>query len=106
MKKIMHIVEPFASGVLNFLVDITSRQIEEYEIYILYGIRPLTPPNVESLFDKRIHLIKIDDFKDKDPQSLRSLGPFSIKKKESLPACSQIYPGTNSIHMILLPMID
>jgi len=63
MKKIMHIVEPFASGVLNFLVDITSRQIEEYEIYILYGIRPLTPPNVESLFDKRIHLIKIDDFK-------------------------------------------
>ena len=50
--------------------------------------------------------IKIDDFKDKDPQSLRSLGPFSIKKKESLPACSQIYPGTNSIHMILLPMID
>lgn len=63
MQKILHIAEPFASGVLNFLLDLTSRQIEKYEIYILYGIRPLTPPNVESLFDKRIHLIKLDDFK-------------------------------------------
>lgn len=63
MKKIMHIAEPFATGVLSFLIDITKRQVEEYDIYILYGIRPLTPPNVESLFDKRIHLIKINDFK-------------------------------------------
>lgn len=63
MQKILHIAEPFATGVLSFLIDITKRQVEEYEIYILYGIRPLTPPNVELLFDKRIHLIKIDDFK-------------------------------------------
>lgn len=63
MQKILHIAEPFATGVLSFLIDITKRQVEEYDIYILYGIRPLTPPNVESLFDKRIHLIKIDDFK-------------------------------------------
>lgn len=63
MKKILHIAEPFATGVLSFLIDITKRQVEEYEIYILYGIRPLTPSNVESLFDKRIHLIKIKEFK-------------------------------------------
>lgn len=63
MQKILHIAEPFATGVLSFLIDITKRQVEEYEIYILYGIRPLTPPNVESLFDKRIHLIKVDNFK-------------------------------------------
>lgn len=61
--KILHIAEPFATGVLSFLIDLTKRQVEEYDVYILYGIRPLTPPNVESLFDKRIHLIKIDDFK-------------------------------------------
>ena len=61
--KILHIAEPFATGVLSFLLDITKRQVEEYEIYILYGIRPLTPNNVEQLFDKRIHLIKIDSFK-------------------------------------------
>lgn len=61
--KILHIAEPFATGVLSFLIDLTKKQVEKYDIYILYGIRPLTPPNVESLFDKRIHLIKIDDFK-------------------------------------------
>ena len=63
MQKILHIAEPFATGVLSFLIDLTKRQVEEYDIYILYGIRPLTPPNVESLFDKRIHLIKIEAFK-------------------------------------------
>ena len=47
MKKIMHVAEPFATGVLSFLVDITKRQVKEYEVYILYGVRPLTPKNVE-----------------------------------------------------------
>lgn len=63
MKKIMHVAEPFATGVLSFLIDLTKRQVEEYEIFILWGQRPLTPDNVEELFDKRIHLIKIDSFK-------------------------------------------
>lgn len=63
MKKILHIAEPFATGVLSFLLDITKKQVEDYEIYILYGVRPLTPPNVEKLFDKRIHLLKIKAFK-------------------------------------------
>ncbi|MCD8305563.1 MAG: glycosyltransferase [Prevotella sp.] len=63
MKKIMHVVEPFATGVLSFLIDVTTRQIDEYEIYILYGVRPLTPDNVEELFDKRIHLVKVQSFK-------------------------------------------
>lgn len=63
MKKILHIAEPFATGVLSFLLDITKRQVEEYEIYILYGVRPLTPDNIDQLFDKRIHLIKMDSFK-------------------------------------------
>ena len=62
MKKIMHVAEPFATGVLSFLVDITKRQVEKYEVYNLYGIRPLTPDNVEDLFDKRVSLIKIDSF--------------------------------------------
>lgn len=63
MKKIMHVAEPFATGVLSFLMDITRHQAEKYEVYILYGIRPLTPINVEELFDRRIHLIKLDSFK-------------------------------------------
>lgn len=63
MKKILHIAEPFATGVLSFLLDITQKQVEGNEVYILWGQRELTPENVESLFDPRIHLIKIDAFK-------------------------------------------
>lgn len=63
MKKILHIAEPFATGVLSFLLDLTKEQVEKYEIYIIYGVRPLTPNNVEELFDKRIHLIKLNSFK-------------------------------------------
>ncbi|QIY82133.1 glycosyltransferase family 4 protein [Chryseobacterium sp. NEB161] len=61
--KILHIAEPFATGVLSFLLDLTKRQVEKHEVYIIYGVRPLTPHNVEDLFDKRIHLIKLDSFK-------------------------------------------
>jgi len=62
-KKILHVAEPFATGVLCFLVDLTKKQIEQYDITIVWGVRPLTPPNVESLFDKRIKLIRLDSFK-------------------------------------------
>lgn len=61
--RVLHIAEPMATGVLNFLVDLTKKQAEEYEVYILWGARPLTPDNVETLFDKRVQLIKIDAFK-------------------------------------------
>lgn len=62
-QKILHIAEPFATGVLSFLVDITRRQVEEYEIYILWGQRELTPEHVEQLFDPRVKLIRIKTFK-------------------------------------------
>ena len=34
--KIMHIAEPFATGVLSFLIDITKRQVEMNDIYSLW----------------------------------------------------------------------
>ena len=52
--KIMHIAEPFATGVLSFLIDITKRQVEMNDIYILYGIRPLTPEIVKYIGGIRI----------------------------------------------------
>ncbi len=63
MKKILHIAEPFATGVLSFLIDITKYQIEKYDVYIVWGMRPLTPKNVETLFDPRVHLIFCEEFK-------------------------------------------
>lgn len=63
MKKILHIVEPLATGILSFLLDLTKCQVNEYEVYILYGVRPQTPNNVENLFDERVKLIRLDKFK-------------------------------------------
>lgn len=48
---------------LSFLVDITRRQVGKYDVYILWGQRPLTPDHVEDLFDPRVHLIKVDAIK-------------------------------------------
>ncbi len=78
--KILHIAEPFATGVLSFLVDITRKQVEEHEIYILWGQRPLTPDNVEKLFDSRIHLIKIDAFKGALGSVLNPKAYLSVRK--------------------------
>lgn len=61
--KILHIVEPLATGILSFLVDLTYRQCDTDEVYIAYGIRPLTPKNFKELFDKRIHWIRVENFK-------------------------------------------
>lgn len=62
-KRILHIAESFATGVLNFLIDLTKYQVEEYDVYILWGQRPLTPSNAETLFDERVKLIKCKAFK-------------------------------------------
>lgn len=44
-------------------MDITRRQVGKYDVYILWGQRPLTPDHVEDLFDPRVHLIKVDAIK-------------------------------------------
>lgn len=61
-KKLLHIVEAFAGGVLYYFKDLTRNQVEDYDITILWGKRPLTPDNVEQLFDPRIKMICIEDF--------------------------------------------
>ena len=93
MKKILHIAEPFATGVLTFVEDLVRQQVEEYEVFIAYGIRPLTPPNVDSLFDKRVHMIKVDEFKG-------ALGtvfnPKAYNRIRQL--CKEIHPDIIHLH--------
>lgn len=60
--KILHIVEPLTGGVLAFMRDLTKGQVGAHEVYVAYGLRVETPPDVEELFDKRIHMIKVPAF--------------------------------------------
>lgn len=44
-KKVLHIVEPFASGVFTFLVDLVNETSKKFDITIAYGVRKETVDN-------------------------------------------------------------
>lgn len=73
-------MESFASGTLSFLEQLVKRQIQYYDIYILYGIRPLTPNNVEELFPKEIHLIKAKHFNGATKTIINPLAYLEVNK--------------------------
>ncbi|MDR2406597.1 MAG: hypothetical protein LBE13_00565 [Bacteroidales bacterium] len=50
MQKILHVVEPLASGIHTFLVDLTNRQCDDIEVYIAYGVRQQTHKNFKDSF--------------------------------------------------------
>jgi glycosyltransferase involved in cell wall biosynthesis len=62
MRKILHIVEPLVAGIHTFLVELTSRQCCDHDVYVAYNIRPQTPPEFKDYFDERIHWIKVENF--------------------------------------------
>lgn len=78
--KLLHIIEPFAAGTLSFLVDLVSLQIKDYDIYIIWGKRPLTPSNVNQLFPKEVHLYKMKSFKGALGSVLNPASYIEIKK--------------------------
>jgi glycosyltransferase len=62
MKTILHIVEPLASGVLSYVIALTAEQVIDNEVVVLWGVRKETPNNLDTLFDKRVRLIKMKYF--------------------------------------------
>lgn len=58
-KKIMHIVEAFGGGVFTYIVNLSNELAAEFDIYIVYALRPQTPPEYKNYFDKKIHLIEV-----------------------------------------------
>ena len=61
--KILHIVEPFATGVLSFIQELSNYQVEQgHDVFIAYGVRVGTPSNAQDMFDGRIHLIRVKSF--------------------------------------------
>ena len=60
--KILFVVEAMGGGVFTYIVNLSNRLIEEYDIYIAYATRPQTPANYCDYFDKKIHLIHVKNF--------------------------------------------
>lgn len=61
-RKLLHIVECMGGGVFTYIVDLTAKLCDEYEVYVAFGIREQTPKNYEEYFDKRVHLIRVNNF--------------------------------------------
>ena len=56
--KIVHVMECFAGGTFNFLVDLTSELSNEEHIVIYGTNRANTPKNFKNLFNKNVKFIK------------------------------------------------
>lgn len=61
-KKILYIVEAMGGGIFSYIVDLSNELINYYDIHIAYAVRKQTPQNYMDYFDKRINLIKVENF--------------------------------------------
>lgn len=67
-------------GVFTYIVELANELVNFYDIYIAYAVRKQTPYDYKDYFDRRINLIKVNNFE-------RSINPtrdikafFEIKK--------------------------
>lgn len=72
-KKILYIVEAMGGGVFTYIVDLANELVNEFDIYIAYGVRPQTPYNYQEYFDPKIKLIKVENF-------VREVSPYKDLK--------------------------
>lgn len=63
--KILYIVRRLSGGIFTYLMELSNRLIEVYDITIGYSTNEETPENIRSHFDKRISLVPIASFQDK-----------------------------------------
>ena len=61
-KKVLYVVEAMGGGVVTYIVDMANKLAEFYDFYIAYAVRPQTPENYVSYFNKKVHLIEVQDF--------------------------------------------
>lgn len=87
-KKIMFIVEAMGGGVFTYIVDLANELVNMtdehgaaiYDMYVAYGIRKQTPKDYKRYFDKKIHLIKVENFERSINATKDIKAFFEIKK--------------------------
>lgn len=62
-KKILYFVESMGGGVFTYITSMANSLCNDFDMYVAYGIRPQTPQNFKSYFDKNVHLIEVKNFK-------------------------------------------
>ncbi len=63
MKKILMVTETIGGGVGVYVTQLCNDMCDSFEVYLAYSAkRKETPKNYKRLFDKRIHLVEINNF--------------------------------------------
>lgn len=57
MKKILMVCEAFGGGVFSYVSQLCNDLCDDFEVYLLYALRPQTPPQYQKFLDKRVRLI-------------------------------------------------
>jgi len=60
--KLLYIVEAMGGGVFSYIVDLSSKLVDSFDLYIAYAIRQQTPSDYKKYFDMRVHLIEVQNF--------------------------------------------
>lgn len=64
MKKIMMVCEAFGGGVFTYVSQLCNDMVDNFEVYLIYSVRPQTPKNYKTFLDEKIHLIELEKFGD------------------------------------------
>ncbi|MDD9148837.1 glycosyltransferase [Sporolactobacillus sp. CQH2019] len=78
--KLLSVVEAMGGGIFTYIVDLSNLLVNSFDLYLAYGIRPQTPSNYKNYFDKRIHLIEVQNFTRSLSVSKDFKAFFEIKK--------------------------
>lgn len=84
-KRIVYIVESFATGVFTYLVDLTNGLSDKYDFLILYGKRDETPKDFKKYFNNNVKFIEIKNLQRKisikDIKALKEIKEVLKKEK-------------------------
>lgn len=62
MKKIQMVCEAFGGGIFTYVSQLCNDMCDDFDIYLIYALRPQTPKNYKDFLDKRVHLIEVKNF--------------------------------------------
>ncbi len=91
--KLLFIVEAMGGGVFTYIVDLTNKLVENYDVYLAYAVRDQTPDDYRDYFDPRIHLIKVKNFQ-RSVSALADLKAFFEIKR----IADQVKPDVIHLH--------
>lgn len=64
-KKILMVCEAFGGGVFTYVSQLCNDMCDEFEVNLAYSLRPQTPPNYKEFLDRRVNLIRVENFQDR-----------------------------------------